>query len=147
MKGRKRVDKCFSFSEIPVMLTLLSEQATLVLMTTSEKNRPNLFGEKKLAQGGRLPISWNWFFFSLRFAEVGSLEKIQNTIQWEITTASASKSSAKLHACRVLNLNIDCCFTEENVFKKKTIFKGHGSVCEVLALVVMHLIFGDRLSH
>lgn len=49
MKGRKRVDKCFSFSEIPVMLTLLSEQATLVLMTTSEKNRPNLFGEKKLA--------------------------------------------------------------------------------------------------
>lgn len=34
MKGRKRVDKCFSFSEIPVMLTLLSEQAAHVLMTT-----------------------------------------------------------------------------------------------------------------
>lgn len=34
MRERKRVDKCFSFSEIPAMLTLLSEQATLVLMTT-----------------------------------------------------------------------------------------------------------------
>ena len=33
MKESKSVDKCFSFSEIPVILTPLSEQITLVLKT------------------------------------------------------------------------------------------------------------------
>lgn len=42
MKESKSVDKCFSFSEIPMMLTSLSEQIALVLRT--EKRRTEKMG-------------------------------------------------------------------------------------------------------
>lgn len=37
MKESKSVDKCFSFSEIPMMLTPLSEQITLELKTKKRR--------------------------------------------------------------------------------------------------------------
>lgn len=78
MKESKSVDKCFSFSEIPMMLTPLSEQVTLVLKTEKRRTdqiclaRINRF----IRQDGNLSIYLQFLFPSLyTFIKFGLMKR------------------------------------------------------------------------
>jgi hypothetical protein len=77
MKESRSVDKCFSFSQIPMTLTILSEQIALVL--TTEKRIGQICSAKIISSEDRVALykyrGIYFSFFPYTFIKIGSVKK------------------------------------------------------------------------